>query len=109
VSGSDAVVYALLALGVGAELIACLGVVVMRDLYDRLHFLGPSALGAVLIVAAIWVREGPSMISLKATLIGAFLLFATPVLVHVTARAGRINELGDWRRQPAERIEIEEP
>jgi monovalent cation/proton antiporter MnhG/PhaG subunit len=104
----DAVVYALLALGVGAELIACLGVVAMRDVYDRLHFLGPSALGAVLIVAAIWVREGPSMISLKATLVGAFLLVATPALVHVTARAARINELGDWRRQPGERIEVEE-
>ena len=107
-SVSDAAVYALLALGVGAELIACLGIAFMRDTFDRLHFLGPSALGAVLIAAAIWVQQGPSLISLKATLLAAFLLVPTPTLAHATARAARINELGDWRRQPEERIEVEE-
>jgi multisubunit Na+/H+ antiporter MnhG subunit len=104
-SATDAIVYALLAAAVAVELIACLGVSVMRGIYDRIHYLAPSSLGAVLIAAAIWVREGPSMIALKATLIAAFLLVASPALAHVTARAARINELGDWRGRPGEAAE----
>jgi monovalent cation/proton antiporter MnhG/PhaG subunit len=107
VSAGDAVVYALLVIGVGTELIACLGVAVMRDAYDRLHYLAPSALGALLIAAAVWVREGPSMISLKASLLAAFLLIASPSLAHVTSRAARIHDRGDWRPRSDERIEVE--
>lgn len=108
-SAGDLVVYVLLATGVAIELIACLGIVVMRSVYDRLHYLAPSALGAVLIASAIWAREGPSTIALKATLLAAFLLAASPLLAHVTARAARIHELGDWRVQRDEGIEVEKP
>jgi monovalent cation/proton antiporter MnhG/PhaG subunit len=99
----------LLALGVGVELIACLGVVAMRDVYDRLHFLAPSALGGILIAAAVLVREGPSMIGLKGLLLAAFLLATSPILAHVTSRAARINQNGDWMPQRGERIEAEGP
>ena len=105
-SAPDAIVYALLAVGVGTELVACLGVAVMRNVHDRLHYLAPSALGAVLITAAIWVREGPSMISLKATLLAGFLLVASPSLAHVTSRTARIQERGDWRPRRDERIDV---
>jgi monovalent cation/proton antiporter MnhG/PhaG subunit len=100
VSATDAIVYALLASGVAVELIACVGVIVMRDTYDRIHFLAPTSLGAMLIAAAVWVSEGPSIIALKATLIAAFLLVGSPALAHVMARAARIHELGDWRGRP---------
>ena len=108
-SGRDAMVFGLLGLGVSIELVACLGVAAMRDVYDRLHYVAPSVLGALLIVAAVWVREGPSMISLKATLLGAFLLIASPALAHGTARAARLSERGDWRAQVGDEIEVEEP
>jgi multisubunit Na+/H+ antiporter MnhG subunit len=107
-SGGDAIVYGLLGLGVAVELVACLGVVAMRDVYDRIHFLAPAALGATLIAAAVWVREGPSMISLKATLLAAFLLLGSSALAHGTARAARISELGDWRPQEREALEAED-
>ena len=107
-SASDAIVWTLLILGVGLELVACLGVAAMKGTYDRLHFVAPSTLGAVLIATGIWVEEGPSMIGLKAALIAAFLLVAAPVLAHATARAARISELGDWRAQSDEGIEMEE-
>jgi multisubunit Na+/H+ antiporter MnhG subunit len=107
-SGGDAIVYGLLGLGVAAELVACLGVVTVRDVYDRLHFLAPAALGAILVAAAVWVREGPSFISLKATLLAAFLLFASSALAHGTARAARISQFGDWRPQEDEGLEVEE-
>ena len=56
----DVAVYVLLGAAVACEVIACLGVVVMRNVYDRLHYVGPAVLGAVLIAAAMWAREGPS-------------------------------------------------
>jgi multisubunit Na+/H+ antiporter MnhG subunit len=104
----DAAVYALLGLGVGLELLACGGILAMRNAYDRLHYVAPSTLGAVLIAAAVWVRDGPSFIGVKAALLAAFLLVASPALAHGTARAARINELGDWRRRRDEGIELEE-
>jgi monovalent cation/proton antiporter MnhG/PhaG subunit len=109
VSVVDAVVYALLALGVGIELISVLGVVLLKGVYDRLHYVAPSVLGALLIVAAIWVREGPSTIALEGTLLVAFLMLASPALAHGTGRAARISEHGDWRPQRAEGIEVERP
>jgi monovalent cation/proton antiporter MnhG/PhaG subunit len=108
-SFEDAVVYGLLGLGVALELLSTMGVALMRDVYDRLHYVAPSALGAVLIVAAIWVREGPSTIALEGTLLAAFLLVSSPALAHGTARAARISELGDWRVQREEGIEVEQP
>jgi multisubunit Na+/H+ antiporter MnhG subunit len=106
-SVEDALVYVLLGVGVGVELIACLGIALMAGVYDRLHYVAPSTAGAILIVAAIWVREGPSTIALEGTLAAAFILFASPALVHGTARAARISEHGDWRPQRTEGIEVE--
>lgn len=103
---ADVAVDALLVLGLAAEAIACAGLVLARDAYARLHFLAPSTLGALLVVAAVLVREGPSLISTKALLVGAILLAAAPLLTHATARALRIAEHGDWRAgtdEPADR------
>lgn len=90
-------------LGVGIELLGCLGVLVMRGVYDRLHYTGPASLGAVLIAAAVVVREGLiSQISTKAVLTAAILLAVSPILVHVTARSARLRERGDLQAQPHE-------
>jgi multisubunit Na+/H+ antiporter MnhG subunit len=105
----DVAVYVLLGGGVACEVVACAGVVAMRNVYDRIHYVAPAALGAVLIAGAVWAREGPSGIALKATLVAAFVLVASPALAHGTGRAARIRELGDWRPQRGEGIEVEEP
>src|SRR5947209_12976050 len=48
----------ILLIGGGAlEVIAVLGLCVMRDVYDRLHYAGLASVGALLIAAAIVVRE----------------------------------------------------
>ena len=83
----DAVTWALVALGVAVQALACLGVVLMRDALDRLHFASASSAGVLCLCAAVVVAEGPSLIALKAILTGAFLLASGPVLVHATARA----------------------
>jgi monovalent cation/proton antiporter MnhG/PhaG subunit len=109
VSARDAIAYLLLGLGVTCEVIAVLGLCAMRDVYDRLHYLAPATLGALLVAAAIWMYQGPSQIALKATVVAAFALLASPALAHGTARAARISERGDWRPGREEGIEVEEP
>lgn len=83
----SAVAYVLLGAGGALQLFAVLGVVLLRDALDRLHFLGPSMLATALIVAAIVVRESFSLIGWTALLLAAFVLFTGPVLAHVTGRA----------------------
>ena len=87
------------------ELIAVLGVCVMRDVYDRLHYVGVAGFGALLIAVAILVRESFSLIGDKALLVGVLLVLAGPVLVQTTVRSLLIRELGDWRTRARERAE----
>lgn len=98
----------LLCLGVACELLGCLGVLFLRGTLDRLHYTGPCVLGAVLIAAAIGVRDGLSLIFDKALLTAAFLLVTGPLLSHVTGRAARVAEHGDWRSGIGDEIEVEE-
>ena len=94
--------------GVGLNLIACLGVAVMRDAYDRLHFSGPAVLGALCIGVAVVVKESFSVIGDNTILLTVFLFVVSPILTHAAARAFRIHAHGDWRLGPQDEIEIEE-
>lgn len=99
----DISIAVLLVLGVGIEIICCLGVLVMRGVYDRLHYTGPASFGAALIAAAVVVREGLlSQIGAKAILTALVLLVVSPILVHVTGRAARLREHGELQAQPHE-------
>jgi multicomponent Na+:H+ antiporter subunit G len=91
----DLVVAILLIAGVAIELLCCLGVVVMRGAYARLHYSAPAGLGAMLLGLAVLLRQGFSLIGDKAMLIGVFVLLTAPVLSHVTARAAHIRTLAD--------------
>jgi multisubunit Na+/H+ antiporter MnhG subunit len=87
-----------LLVGGGAlEVLAVLGLCVMRDVYDRLHYVGLVAFGALLISIAIVVRESFSLIGDKALLVGVVLILSGPVLVHTTMRSLLVRERGDWR------------
>lgn len=94
---SEVIATILLVAGVALELIAVLGMTVMRDVYDRLHYVGLSGYGALLIAIAILVRESFSLIGDKALATGVVLLIIGPVMVHTTARSFRTREAGDWR------------
>ena len=92
----------LLCAGGAIELLAVLGLCTMRDLYDRMHFVGLVSYGALLIAVAIVFRESFSLIGDKALLVGAVLVFSGPVLVHTTMRSMLIRERGDWREALAD-------
>src|SRR5579871_2078268 len=87
-SASSVVVAVLVGLGVAVELACCVGVLVMADAYDKLHYLGPASIvGPLLIAMAVLVGESFSQAGIKALLTAALLILSSPVLTHATARA----------------------
>jgi multisubunit Na+/H+ antiporter MnhG subunit len=103
------VVVVLLFAGVGVQVLCCLGLLLLRDAFDRLHCAGAVGFGGALICASIVVRDSFSLMGNKAAAIAVLLLFANPVLVHVTARMARIRAFGDWRVAPGEPVEAVDP
>jgi monovalent cation/proton antiporter MnhG/PhaG subunit len=91
------IVTTLLVCGVAIEILAVIGVSAMRDVYDRLHYVGLAGFGALLVGAAILVQESFSLIGDKALATGVLVVVLSPVLVHTTARSFRTRERGDWR------------
>ena len=83
----EIVTWALVGAGVALAALACLGVALMREPLDRLHYAGPATLALQCVAAAVLVRGGWSLIGLRAILLGVFALVSSPVLVHATARA----------------------
>ena len=87
----------LLFAGVALQLLAVLGMIVMRNAFDRLHYVGVAGYGALLIGISILTRESWSLIGDKALATGAVLMLIGPVLVHTTVRSFRTRIHGDWR------------
>ena len=77
---------------------ASLGVLVMRDAYQKLHFVTPAALVAPALVAlAIMVEHGVYEMTGEFFLALLFLMVSGPYLSHATMRAIRVRDQGDWR------------
>ena len=67
VSAVDVIAWALLAVGVAATLLSCVGVLVMPNVFDRLHYTAPaSTVGALGIALSIVAEEGWAAASVKA-------------------------------------------
>ena len=89
-------VTSLLIIGVGTELLCCVGILTMRNVYNRLHFTGLAALvGPITITAAVLSQEGLSQAGIKAILITLMLLIVNPILTHTTARAIYLREIAE--------------
>ena len=88
----------LLGLAAAIVLASALGILLMRSVYRKLHFLTPAALVApVLVAVAVFVQEGLDENTGETLLALMFLVIAGPFLTHATIRAARIREKGDWR------------
>jgi multisubunit Na+/H+ antiporter MnhG subunit len=101
----DYAIYVLVALAVGAEVIACLGLLVMRTAIDRLHFAGAGVtLGPAFLAAAICVREGVvSAQGLAALLIAVVLPLGGSAVGTATARLIRVETHDTMTASAAER------
>lgn len=83
--------------GCALQVLAVIGLATMRDVYDRLHYVGLAGIGGLLVAVAIVVQESFWLIGDKSLATGAVLVLFGPVLVHATARSLRVREHGDWR------------
>jgi monovalent cation/proton antiporter MnhG/PhaG subunit len=94
----------LLALGVALELLCCIGMLVMRTTFDRLHYASAGiTVPAFLVLAAVLVREHVSSGGLEAIAAVALLFLLYPVLLTATARAARRIDYGDVSPLPEEK------
>jgi multicomponent Na+:H+ antiporter subunit G len=90
VTAHDVVLGLLIGLGVGCELLCCAGLVVMRDIYSRLHYaMAASTLPPFFLAAAVIVEEGWTQPGINALLIAVALFLVNPIAAHATARAAR--------------------
>ena len=88
----------LLGAAVLVVLAASAGLLAMRGVYNKLHFLTPISLVAPFLVAvAIGVQMGLRENTADSWLALAFLVIAGPFLTHATLRTARIRDTGDWR------------
>jgi multicomponent Na+:H+ antiporter subunit G len=77
---------ALLFLGVGIIVLACLGLLT-GDVYNRLHFVGPpSVLAPWLIAAALAIQFSSTEAVIKGFLLAASIMSSSPILTHATAK-----------------------
>ncbi|MGH9581972.1 MAG: cation:proton antiporter [Bryobacteraceae bacterium] len=106
-SAANIAVYVLLAIGLLAFILTALGVLLVKDFYEKVHFLAPGSLiGAIAIPAAVVVHEGLSQAGVKAILIAILLVWANPVISHATIRAGRIRRKEQWQPVEGEHVPI---
>jgi monovalent cation/proton antiporter MnhG/PhaG subunit len=86
----SAATHVLLVVGVTCQAICCVGVVAMRDTFDRLHFAGAATtLGPVLVAASLVVRRSLTAPGFETIATAAILCLAGPALLIATARAAR--------------------
>ncbi len=95
----------LLAVAVIIALLCCLGVLLMQNLYERLHYMSSvTTVAAFCIVLAVAIEEGWGQATIKSVLVFVVLLLMNAVLTHATARAARVRSLGHWTPDPDENI-----
>lgn len=87
----------LLGIAVLVALLSSIGLAVMRDPYQRLHFIAPPAsISGLCVVLALLVYEPQKQAALKAFVIAFVLYFMNAVVTHATARAHFVRENGKW-------------
>jgi multisubunit Na+/H+ antiporter MnhG subunit len=88
---SNLAVDVLLALGVAAQLLCCVGVLAMRTTADRLHYAAAgTTIGPILVLAALLVREQLAGHALQAIAAVAVTFVAGTIVTHALGRAIRV-------------------
>jgi monovalent cation/proton antiporter MnhG/PhaG subunit len=104
VKAADIAVWVLLGIAMASAVVTAIGILTARNVYVRLHYMGPLANFGTLAVAAAIAIHGPASAGVKAVLAGVMFFVTNPILTHVTARAARIHEHGRWEPRPEEQI-----
>ena len=85
------VVDILVGVAVTLNLLSAIGVLAMRDPYQRLHYLAPpSSLAPLLLTIALFLGEPDKQVGCKMLLLVVVVNAINGVVTHATARAARI-------------------
>jgi len=112
VNALEVAIRVLLYLGVACQLVCCIGVLVMRGPFDKLHYaaagstLGPVLLGTALVLRETVQTSGAIEVNAAAwdtIATVALLFFLNPALCVATARAARRIDFGSVKPLPEER------
>jgi len=97
----------LLGLAVLIAFLSCVGVLAMRNAFQRLQFASAVvAFCPVLIAMAVWMGHRDASARIKVLLVGLVLLVMNSVLATATAKATRIHETSHWEPHADEKIPI---
>ena len=97
----------LLGASVLVTLLSVLGMLRLRDPYQRMHYIAPPAsVGAAFITIAIYLQDGFKPEFFKAVVTTFVLIGMNTVVTHAAARAFRIAETKDWKPAPGEEVPI---
>ena len=92
---------------VAIAILCAIGLVIMRDAYQRLHFPTPVvSLSALFITIAVFLEDNDASSRVKMVIIALVMFVMNGVLSHATARAVRIRNVGRWRVDPKEKIPL---
>ena len=96
-SKAQIIIDILLAVGVMNAVLGSLGVLLMKDFYERLHYMAPqSTVSIACFAAAVVVDKHFSAAGIKAVMIAIVIIVMNAVLTHATARAARVRQFGRW-------------
>ena len=105
-STSDIAVEVLLGFVVALTLFCSFGVLIMRNALERMHYMAPvSTVATLALVLAVAIQEGWGQATIKVSLIAVTLYFTNAVLAHITARAARVRQYGNWVPKDEEKVE----
>jgi monovalent cation/proton antiporter MnhG/PhaG subunit len=97
----------LLALSVLIAWVSVLGMLRMRDPYQRMHYISPPAsLSAIFIVVAIFLQRGLKPESFKALFTAVVLIAMNTFVTHAASRAFRISEVKNWNPRKGEEVPL---
>ena len=91
---------ALLVVGLLFILAGVLGILRLPDFYTRLHAMGKcDTLGVTLVLFALAIYAGASLVTVKVLLLSVFIGLANPVATHALGRAAMKSGLEPWLGQ----------
>ncbi|MBV8205689.1 MAG: monovalent cation/H(+) antiporter subunit G [Acidobacteria bacterium] len=98
---ADIAVEVSLGIAVVTALICCLGLALMKDFFEKLHYMSTvCTVSSFFVLLAVVLKEGAGQAAIKMALIFVALLIMNAVLTHASARAARVRTFGTWLADP---------
>ena len=86
-------------------IVSVLGMLRVRDPYQRMHYISPPAsLSSLFIAIAVFLQSGLKPASFKAAFVVLILVGMNTIVTHSAARAFRISEVPDWHPGMGEEV-----